>query len=275
MKIIQKNLRIMYFTFGFALFGVSCSKEEIAPSSSNEITANVQTNATRFKELTTNRVSDPFDITGFVREGDLLKINVSGGCETNAYKVVWDGVINFSSPPMVSIVVSYEPTLKVQCLYPQKHTVIVDLKKMIGDKYVSNIFHVVVSNASKEEDKLIDPSGTVTTKKNDSLTGTWLLKGSTGNSPASKLVFSESGGNKILKFDCSGAPTAGLPTVAETPYKFENNKLSFVDYITPKNGYYDVTSFEWVVQGKEFTVKFHQILHYISNDSKVNYVKVE
>jgi hypothetical protein len=165
MKTIQKNLRAMYFTFAFALLGISCSKDEIAPSPSNEITPNIQTNAARFKELTTNRVSDPFDITSFVRVDDLLKINVSGGCETDAYKVVWDGVINFSSPPTVSIVVSYEPTLKVQCLYPQKHTIIVDLKKMIGDKYVPNTFHVVVSNASKEEDKLIDPSGAVTTKK--------------------------------------------------------------------------------------------------------------
>jgi hypothetical protein len=105
--------------------------------------------------------------------------------------------------------------------------------------------------------------------------GTWVLKGSTGSSPASKLVFSESSGSKILRFDCSGAPAANLPNVAETPYKFESNKLSFVDYVTPKNGYYDVTSFEWVVPGKEFTVKFHQILFYISADRNVSYVKVE
>lgn len=163
MKIIQKNIRILYIIF--ALVGFSCSKDEVTPNPSNEIAASVQTNAARFEELINNRVSDPFDITSFVREGDLLKINVSGGCETNAYKVVWDGVINFSSPPTVSIVVSYEPTLKIQCLYPQKHTIIVDLKKMIGDKYVPNIFHVVVSNASKDEDKIIDPNGVVTIKK--------------------------------------------------------------------------------------------------------------
>jgi hypothetical protein len=165
MKIIQKTLQTTFVIFALVLVAMSCAKDEIAPSPSNEITANVQTNAARFKELTANRVSDPFDITSLIREDDLLKINVSGGCETNAYKVVWDGVINFSSPPTVSMVVSYEPTLKIQCLYPQKHTIIVDLKKTIGDKYVPNVFHIVVSNASKEEDKLIDPSGTVTTKK--------------------------------------------------------------------------------------------------------------
>ena len=165
MKITQKNLRTVFAMFILAFVGVACSKNEIAPNPTNEVSANVQTNAARFTQLLTDRTSDPFDIVGFTREGDLLKINVIGGCETNAYKVVWDGVINFSSPPTVAIVVSYEPTLKIQCLYPQKHTIIVDLKKMIGDNYLPNIFHVVVSNASKPEDKVVSPSGTVTTKK--------------------------------------------------------------------------------------------------------------
>lgn len=165
MKTIQKNLRTVIVLFVLALVGISCSKDDIAPSSAKETTANVQTNAARFTQLLTDRASDPFDIISFVRDGDLLKINVGGGCETSAYKVVWDGVINFSSPPTVAIVVSYEPTLKMQCLYPQDHTIIVDLKKMIGDKYLPNTFNVIVSNASKEGDKVIDPKGTVTTKK--------------------------------------------------------------------------------------------------------------
>lgn len=171
MKIIQRNLRTMFVMFSIALVGISCSKDEIAPSSINETTANVQTDATKFARLLTDRPSDPFDMMGFIREGNLLKIDVIGGCETDAYKVVWDGVINFSSTPTMAIVVSYEPTLKVQCLYPQKHTIIVDLKKMIDEKYIPNTryhpssYNVIVSNASKPEDKVVSPSGTVTTKK--------------------------------------------------------------------------------------------------------------
>ena len=165
MKIIQKNLVNVFVLFILAIVGISCSKDEVTPSQTSEMNTNVQTNAARFEQLLSTRASDHFDMLSFTREGDLLKINVSGGCETNAYKVVWDGVINFSSPPTVAIVVSYEPTLKIQCLYPQNHTIIVDLKKMIGHKYLPNTFNVIVSNASKEEDKVIDPSGAVTTKK--------------------------------------------------------------------------------------------------------------
>jgi hypothetical protein len=84
----------VYFIFGLTLVGLSCCKDEFSLSSNNEIVLNVQTNAARFEELIDNRLGDPYDITNFVREGDLLKINVSGGSEINTFLVVWGGLTN-------------------------------------------------------------------------------------------------------------------------------------------------------------------------------------
>jgi len=103
--------------------------------------------------------------------------------------------------------------------------------------------------------------------------GAWILKGSSGVGPGSKLEFSVKNGTNIVSFDCSGSPGPGWPLKAETPYQFENSKLSYIDYERPANGYFQVTSFKWVVQDKEFSVKFHQVLLYVNSDYIVNYIK--
>ncbi len=103
--------------------------------------------------------------------------------------------------------------------------------------------------------------------------GVWILKGTNGVGPGSKLEFSVKNGTNIVSFDCSGSPGPNWPLKAETPCKFENSKLSYVDYERPANGYFQVTSFKWVVKGKEFSVKFHQVLLYVSSDYIVHYIK--
>ena len=108
---------------------------------------------------------------------------------------------------------------------------------------------------------------------NKDIEGIWILKGTSGVGPGGKLVFFERAGTNTISFDCSGSPGPGWPLKVETPYKFENNKLSYIDYERPANGYFQVTSFKWVVQDKEFSVKFHQVLLYVNSDYIVNYIK--
>lgn len=114
-------------------------------------------------------------------------------------------------------------------------------------------------------------------KPNEDIKGTWILKGSNGIGPASKLVFSEIDNTNILSFDITGSLGANGLKIVKVPYKMDNNnKLSLIQYINSKNDdYRNITSFEWVVPGREFTVKFHEILLSISSDTKVNYVKLE
>jgi len=103
--------------------------------------------------------------------------------------------------------------------------------------------------------------------------GVWILKGTDGVGPGSKLEFSVKNGTNIVSFGCSGSPGSSWPLKAETPYQFENNKLSYIDYENPANGYFNVTSFKWVVQGKEFSIKLHQVLLFMNSDYIVNYIK--
>ena len=166
MKTIQKNLRTVFVMFILAFVGIACSKNENVVVPFND--ANVQTNSFKFSTLLSTRTNykgEPFEIKNIKREGDLLKIDVLGGCEPEAYKVVWDGLILESNPALVRLVVSYEPTLTIQCLVPVSPTLTVDLKKLLGNRYTPNGYTFTVLNASKMEDKTIDPSGTVTTKK--------------------------------------------------------------------------------------------------------------
>jgi hypothetical protein len=167
MKTIQKNLRIMFAINILMFLSVACSKNDNTPNPSID-GVNVQTNSSKFSSLLNARSTykgEPFEIKSIKREGDLLKIEVFGGCEPEMYKVIWDGVILESNPAQVRLVVSYEPTLQINCLVPVNPTLTVDLKKLLGSSYTPNGYTFTVSNASKEEDKLIDPSGTVTTKK--------------------------------------------------------------------------------------------------------------
>ena len=166
MKTAQENLRIMFAILIVMFVGVACSKNGSTPAPLND--AKVQTNSTEFNRLLSARTTykgEPFEIKNIKREGNLLKIEVLGGCEPEKYKVVWDGVILESNPAQVKLVVSYEPTLQINCLAPVNPTLTVDLKRLIGNNYTPNGYTFTVSNASKVEDKIIDPSGTVTTKK--------------------------------------------------------------------------------------------------------------
>jgi len=103
--------------------------------------------------------------------------------------------------------------------------------------------------------------------------GVWVLKGTAGIGPGGTLVFFKKNNTNTVSFDCSGSPGPGWPMKAETAYKFENNKLSCIDYENPVNGYYQTTSFKWGVQGKEFSIKLRHILTYMSADYTVNYIK--
>jgi hypothetical protein len=167
MKTAPKKLNIMFFIIIIMFTGIACSKNNNTLVPSND-GIDVQTNSSKFNSLLSARTTykgQPFEIKNINRDGDLLKIEVLGGCEPDMYRVVWDGVVLESNPAQVRLVVSYEPTLQINCLVPVNPTLTVDLKKLIGSNYTPNGYTFTVSNASKEEDKIIDPSGTVTTKK--------------------------------------------------------------------------------------------------------------
>ena len=108
----------------------------------------------------------------------------------------------------------------------------------------------------------------------DQLLGTWVKVGSDGTGPAGTLQFSIKNGKHILQFYCSGSPGPNWPSTAETEYKFQNGKLSFINYSNPSLGFYTTESFNWTTRGQEFEVKLYQVLHYMSADYTVKFKKV-
>jgi hypothetical protein len=166
-----KLLAIMLF-LGLSLMNCRKSKQAlIEPPASNVKTQNSALEYANLMNARANFKGYPFDILEIKRTDNILKIMVEGGCDTQAYKVIWDGVINFTEPAnpnmvlgSTNLIISHEPISQVQCLAIMKHTIEIDLKKLLGNAYTSSI-NVLISNASKVEDKIVDPKGVVTIKK--------------------------------------------------------------------------------------------------------------
>ena len=105
----------------------------------------------------------------------------------------------------------------------------------------------------------------------DIIQGTWIRKGTDGNGPGNKLIFSKKNGTYTLSFDCSGSPGPDWPSHAETEYKFENGKLNYIVYSDVSRGFYTVQHFKWLVRGERFEVHLREILLFMSADYPVEY----
>ena len=164
MKIIQKNLRIVFAMFILAFVAMSCSQKEVKPN--KEIVGEI--NPAEFQRLMTARESNKgynFDIVGGKQDGNILKIEVLGGCAAEDYKVVWNGLVNFSMPMQTGIILSLEPKQGINCKAILNHTIIIDLKKLIGSNYDRENFLISIINGSKIDDWVINSSGVITVKK--------------------------------------------------------------------------------------------------------------
>ena len=108
----------------------------------------------------------------------------------------------------------------------------------------------------------------------DQIKGTWVREGTTGVGSGNTLTFSKKNGVNTLSFDCSGSPGPGWPSNAETEYKFENNKLVYLNYYDNSLGFYTANSFNWITTGKEFEIQFRQVLLFMAAIYVVKYKKV-
>ena len=107
------------------------------------------------------------------------------------------------------------------------------------------------------------------------LNGVWVREGDTpGKDPADTLVFAVKNNKKTLSFYSAGSPGPNWPSYAETEYRFENGKLTYRNYFSSDNDFFEVESFEWVSPEKSFSVKLYQIVRYMSADYRVTYRKV-
>ena len=131
------------------------------------------------------------------------------------------------------------------------------------------------SASNQEEQQKItneDPS----IKDEEKILGIWLKHPLFANpNPADTLYFTKSNSNYTLSFDCSGSPGPGWPSRAHVPYKFDNGKLSYLNYVDNSYGYFVATSFQWITPGKEFEIFLRHILLFMSATYNVRYMKIK
>jgi hypothetical protein len=167
MRRMEKIVRVLFFGLLLTGLSFSCNKSELNPSPNSK--AKIKADEIYYKSLMSSRTTykgESFEILDVKREGQILKITVEGPCDENGYEVVWDGIINFIEPtfsvPMtVNLAVAYKAVSQIQCLAIMKHTIELDLVKVVGEKEYRKDMNVKVSNASKVDDKLVDSKGTV------------------------------------------------------------------------------------------------------------------
>ena len=157
-------------TFLFLLVlsaSLSCNRENnISPGPDDSPL--LQTNGEEYQRLMAARETfdgTPFEITKVTREGDLLKIDVSGAGGIQNYKVVWDGLLMLSYPMQARLVVAYNTPDGVQDAAMHDYTLEVDLQKLFGNSAKASEVIVHVANGSKKQDKVVDPNGSTSNPK--------------------------------------------------------------------------------------------------------------
>lgn len=156
------------FLFLFVLaVSFSCNRENNISPDPHEGPL-VQTNGAEYSKLMAGREAfdgTPFEITKVTREGNALKINVTGGGGIEHYKVVWDGSLMLSYPMQARLVVAYDTPDGAQDAAMHDYTLEVDLQKLFGKEINPSEVVVHVANGSKKQDKVDDPNGSTSNPK--------------------------------------------------------------------------------------------------------------
>src|SRR6218665_813879 len=157
MKMMKFQIRLLLVTLLLSVLAFSCSQDnQIVPDKSSRL----QTNEQEYNKIINTRSTysgTTFEITKVTREGDIMKIDVEGGCSEDNYKIVWSGIALMSYPMQTGIVVNYEDNAEVTCTGNMKFTLEVDMLKLFGTTDI--IVHV--ANGSKVKDISVDPDGSV------------------------------------------------------------------------------------------------------------------
>lgn len=111
----------------------------------------------------------------------------------------------------------------------------------------------------------------------DSIEGVWVIEHPLGYDlsgiPADTLVFTRKNNTNVMILNLKGAAPASQNYI-ETPYKFINGRLEFIDYANPGYGYIPADSFKWINKGSKFEVILCQVNLYMNACYEVFYNRI-
>ncbi len=158
---MKKSLIYVVLVAVFGLTFTSCEKSET--NSETALDKNIIKSAGQYAALIDKRSdgAGKFTIEDMTRNGDVLTISVKGGCKEEDFNVVWDGLIAFSYPGQINLVLNNDS--QSDCGLENKFNIKINLRKIL-EKHDPKDFIVNVANGSAKQDKSLDPNGTVSTK---------------------------------------------------------------------------------------------------------------
>ncbi|HAO07123.1 MAG TPA: hypothetical protein DCQ50_09055 [Chryseobacterium sp.] len=150
----------------FAIAFSACQKDNIP---NTEKPYRMETNLMMDKGLFAASLNDRtssnvFEIQEVVRKNNLLEVKVKGGGNANSFQFIWDGVILFSYPASIQLLLKYDNS-KQDFDADKEMTIEVNLQKILGDKHDAKDFHFNIINGSKLQTVISNPNGS-TTKEN-------------------------------------------------------------------------------------------------------------
>lgn len=164
---MKKLLVFILFPVASVFFFSSCKKDVTA--SEKERSQRLEANLIMDKSLFANSIKDrnsknAFEIIKVTRKNEVLNLTVKGGGSVESFQFIWDGIILFSYPASIQLLLKYDNSK--QDFDPNKELIIsVNLQKILGDKHDVKDFRFHVINGSKLETVIINPEG-VSTKEN-------------------------------------------------------------------------------------------------------------
>lgn len=138
---------------------------------------------------------------------------------------------------------------------------------MLRSLIILSAFTLILSTACRTTNR--------TPSDEEMIQGVWVREGTNGTGPGNTIVFSKKNGVNTMSFDCSGSPGPGWPSNAETEYKFNQGKLSYLNYYDNSMGFYTVNNFAWVTVGQKFQLELREVLLFMSATYIVKYNKVQ
>jgi hypothetical protein len=104
-----------------------------------------------------------FTIEEVERKDNLLSIKVSGGCQENSFKAIWDGTIMESYPMIIHLVLTHDKTTE-NCQDASNFTFNIDLHALLGSQARLEDYHFRVSNGSDVQDLVVEGNTPVKSK---------------------------------------------------------------------------------------------------------------